>query len=189
MSTPTAHVELVTFLIGQHRGVDQMFVQLEKLTGSATEEAEQLARQVVARLVQHSVAEEIHLYPLVRRSLPDVDALADREIAEHDEAEQTMKRLESLQPDNAEFWRVLHLLIRDVRQHVDEEEFVLFPQLRELCSGAELREIGRKVAQSEKTAPTRPHPASPSEGGPLAALAPGAGLVDRIRDAATGRGR
>ena len=52
-----------------------------------------------------------------------------------------------------------------------------------------MQELGHKVEQAERVAPTRPHPSSPSEGAPLAALAPGVGLVDRLRDALSGRGR
>lgn len=166
-----------------------MFHRLEGLAEGASEEAETLARQVVISLVQHSVAEEIYLYPTVRKQLSDGDQLADREVAEHDQAEQTMKRLESLTPSDAGFWPAVHELIREVRQHVREEETELFPQLRAACPDSELRELGTKVEQAEKVAPTRPHPGAPSEGGLLAALAPGTGMVDRIRDALSGRGR
>jgi hypothetical protein len=65
----------------------------------------------------------------------------------------------------------------------------LFPKLRQACSQQELMELGKKVQQTEKMAPTRPHPSSPSEGAALAALAPGVGLIDRVRDALSGRGR
>ncbi len=180
--------DVIDVLTDQHREVEQMFVALERIDGAAGEEALVLARQVVIALVQHSVSEEIHLYPAVRKHLDGGDALADREIAEHDKAEQTMKRLDGLLPDGEDFWSAVHELIREVRRHVQEEEQELFPGLQEACWPDELRDLGRKVQRAQRTAPTRPHPGSPSEGGALAAAAPGAGLVDRIRDAATGRG-
>jgi hypothetical protein len=83
----------------------------------------------------------------------------------------------------------MHELIGEIRHHVADEENDLFPKLRAACSEEQLQELGRKVEQVQKVAPTRPHPASPSEGTALAALAPGAGLVDRVRDALSGRGR
>lgn len=187
MSTPTTQTDLITLLIGQHREVDQMFVQLEKVDGSSSDEAQRLAEQVVRSLVQHSVAEEIHLYPATREHVPGGDEIADREVGEHDEAEQTMKRLESLTPSDSDFWPMLRELMQSVRHHVDEEENGLFPKLRAACSQEQLMDLGRKVEQAEKTAPTRPHPSSPSEGSSLAALAPGAGMVDRLRDALSGR--
>lgn len=108
---------------------------------------------------------------------------------EHDEAERTMKRLETLSPTDAQFWPTMHELINQVRHHVQEEENGLFPQLRAACSPQQLQELGRKMERVQQVAPTRPHPSAPSEGAALAAVAPGAGLVDRLRDALSGRGR
>ena len=189
MTASTTPTDVIVFLTGQHREVDDVFAQLEKMDGATDEKAQLLAEQVVMSLVKHSVAEEIYLYPAVRKALPDGDDIADHELHEHDEAEQTMKELEALTPEQPQFWPTLHKLISEIRHHVSEEENNLFPQLRAACSEQELQDLGRKVQQAEKVAPTRPHPSAPSEGGLLAALAPGAGLVDRIRDALSGRGR
>jgi hemerythrin superfamily protein len=179
---------MITFLIDQHREVADMFAQLEKMEGAKDDKAQRLAEQVVTSLVQHSVAEEIYLYPTVRKVLPDGDDIAEHEISEHNEAEQTMKRLESLTPEEPAFWPTVRTLISEVLHHVAEEENSLFPQLRAACSEEQLQELGRKIEQVQKIAPTRPHPSAPFEGTPLAAVAPGAGLVDRLRDALSGRG-
>lgn len=189
MSTSTTQTDVITFLVHQHREVDALFIQLEKVEGDTSDEAQRFAEQVVISLVKHSVAEEMYLYPAVREHLPDGDEIADHEVHEHDEAEQTMKRLESLKPVDADFWPTMRELIREIRHHVREEEDTLFPKLRRMCSEKRLQELGKKVEQAERVAPTRPHPSSPSEGAGLAALAPGAGLVDRLRDALSGRGR
>jgi hemerythrin-like domain-containing protein len=188
MTASTAPTDVIMFLTEQHREVDDIFAQLEDMDGATDEKVQRLAEQVVTSLVKHSVAEEIYLYPAVRKALPDGDDVADHELHEHDEAEQTMKKLEGLTPEQAEFWPTLHQLIGEIRHHVDEEENNLFPKLRAACSEQELQELGRKVQQAEKFAPTRPHPSAPAEGAALGALAPGAGLVDRIRDALSGRG-
>ncbi len=189
MATSTTQTDVITFLTGQHREVDEMFSRLERMDGSTGDDVQQLADEVVISLVKHSVAEEIHLYPATREHVPGGDEIADHEVEEHDEAEQTLKKLESLQPSDAAFWPTMHELMEEIRHHVEEEESGLFPKLRAACSEEQLRELGKKVEQAEKSAPTRPHPSSPSEGGTLAALAPGAGLVDRVRDALSGRGR
>lgn len=61
MCTPTAQTDMITFLIGQHREVDQIVHRLERLTGDSGEDADHLARKVVTALVQHTVAEELPL--------------------------------------------------------------------------------------------------------------------------------
>ncbi|MFC7818964.1 hemerythrin domain-containing protein, partial [Streptomyces sp. NPDC057367] len=53
----------------------------------------------------------------------------------------------------------------------------------------ELMKLGDKVRQAKKTAPTRPHPSAPDTPPANKLLAPGAGMVDRVRDALTGRGK
>jgi hemerythrin superfamily protein len=189
MNTSTTHTDVITFLTHQHNEVDALFAQLEKMEGSTSDEVQRLAEQVVISLVKHSVAEEIYLYPAVREHVPGGDDIADHELHEHDEAEQIMKRLESLKPADTDFWPTMRELMKEIRHHVLGEEGELFPKLREACSHQQLQELGKKVQQAEQVAPTRPHPASPSEGSPLAALAPGAGLIDRLRDALSGRGR
>ena len=180
---------MITFLIEQHNEVNAMFTQLEGMDGATDDEVQRLAEQVVMSLVKHSVAEEIYLYPTVREALPNGDEIADHELAEHDKAERTMKQLEALEPTEPDFWPTLHELIGQVRHHVQEEENGLFPQLRAVCSAEQLQELGRKMERVQRVAPTRPHPSAPSEGAALAAVAPGAGLVDRLRDALSGRGR
>jgi hemerythrin superfamily protein len=179
---------MITYLIDQHNEVDDIFTRLEQMDWATDDKVQRLAEQVVTSLVKHSVAEEIYLYPTVRKVVAGGDDIADHEISEHDEAEQTMKRLEALTPGEVEFWPTLHELIGEIRHHVQDEENDLFPKLRAACSREQLQELGRRVEQVEAVAPTRPHPASPSEGAALAALAPGAGLVDRVRDALAGRG-
>jgi hemerythrin superfamily protein len=189
MTASTTPTDVIVFLTEQHREVEDIFAQLRDMDGATDEKVQRLTEQVITSLVKHSVAEEIYLYPAVRKALPDGDDLADHELHEHDEAEQTMKKLEKLTPEQPEFWPTLHELISEIRHHVGEEENNLFPKLRAACSAQELQDLGRKVQQAEKVAPTRPHPSAPSEGGVLGALAPGAGLVDRVRDALSGRGR
>ncbi len=46
----------------------------------------------------------------------------------------------------------------------------------------------REVEAIKKMAPTRPHPSVPNEPLPRLAAGPVAGLFDRLRDLATGRG-
>jgi hemerythrin superfamily protein len=181
--------DLVELLITDHREVEDMFGRLEALAGGTSDQAKTLAEQVVIELVRHSVAEEEYLYPTTRKHVPDGGALADHELAEHAEAEKTMKELEKLEPGDAEFWPTLHRLMADIRQHVQEEEGELFPRLRASVPEGRLAELGDKARMAKKTAPTRPHPAAPDTPPLNKLLAPGAGLVDRLRDALTGRGK
>ncbi|MEV0350194.1 hemerythrin domain-containing protein [Nonomuraea sp. NPDC050680] len=182
--------DVITILTTDHREVEQMFAELETLRGTGKhEQIRDVTEKVIIELVKHSVAEEAYLYPATRKYLPGGDALADREIAEHAEAEQLMKDLESTDTHDPAFENLLTTFMAAIRQHVLEEESELFPQLAKHADAEELRHLGSQINAIKKVAPTRPHPSAPDTPPANKLLAPGAGLVDRIRDAITGRGK
>ncbi|MEU6307681.1 hemerythrin domain-containing protein [Streptomyces chartreusis] len=175
-------------LMTDHREVEELFGRIEGLMpGSADRKL--YADQVTMELVRHSVAEEAYLYPAVRRHVAGGDAIADREIEDHSTAERIMKDLERCDAGDPEFDRLIGMLMSEVRSHIADEEQNLFPQLRAACPSDALDDLGDKVRQAKKVAPTRPHPAAPDKPPANKLLAPGAGLVDRLRDALTGRGK
>lgn len=181
--------DVISILTADHREVEQMFAELEKLLGAGDHDrTRDVTEKVIIELVRHSVAEEAYLYPATRRFVPGGDALADQEIAEHAEAEQVMKELERTDVADARFEELLTRLMADVRAHIEEEESRLFPQSAQSTDAEELRELGRKVTAAKKVAPTRPHPSAPDTPPANKLLAPGTGLIDRIRDALSGRG-
>ncbi len=178
--------DMISILVHDHREVEQMFVELE--TGQRDpKQRRDLVDKVITELVRHSVAEEEYLYPFTREVLPNGDQIADREIREHAEAEETMKSLEEVDATDSTFDQLLTRLMSDIRAHIEEEEDQLFPQLRAACDESRLIELGNKISQAKKVAPTRPHPSAPDKPPMDKILAPGAGLVDRIRDARPGR--
>jgi hemerythrin superfamily protein len=178
--------DLISVIVADHRDVDNAFSELETGTGTP-EHRRQLVDHVIAELVRHSVAEEMWMYPAARDALPDGDEIAEHEIEEHAEAEKIMDQLYGLEPDDARFDGLLEKLISAIRHHIEDEERDLLPRLREACSQDQLDDLGRKVLNAKKVAPTRPHPAAPDRPPLNRVLAPGAGLVDRMRDALSGR--
>ena len=71
--------------------------------------------------------------------------------------------------------------------HADDEESDQFPKLRRAVSAEELVDLGRKVEAAKKVAPTRPHPDSPHSELFHMTVGLGVGMVDRLRDALSGR--
>ncbi|MFL9652588.1 hemerythrin domain-containing protein [Streptomyces sp. PB17] len=175
-------------LTTDHREVEELFGRIEALP-PGHKDRKLYADQATIELIRHSVAEEAYLYPAVREHVAGGGALADKELADHAQAEQIMKDLESRGADDAEFDRLIGMLMSEIREHVADEEDNLFPRLREACPAQALDELGDKVRQAKRTAPTRPHPSAPDKPPMNKLLAPGAGMVDRARDALSGRGK
>ncbi|AWW36097.1 MULTISPECIES: hemerythrin domain-containing protein [Streptomyces] len=175
-------------LVTDHREVEELFGKIEALP-PGDRKRKLHTDQVTMELVRHSVAEEAYLYPAIRRYLTGGDTMADREIDDHSRAERLMKDLEGREPDDAEFDRLIGMLMSEVRMHIADEEQNLFPMLSVACPAEALDDLGDKVRQAKKTAPTRPHPFAPDRPPANKLLSPGVGLVDRLRDALTGRGK
>lgn len=175
-------------LMTDHREVEELFGRIDGLP-PGDKDRKVYADQATMELVRHSVAEEEYLYPAVREHVAGGDVLADKEIDDHSKAERIMKDLEGCDADDPEFDRLVGMLMTEIRSHVADEEENLFPKLRAACSADTLDDLGDKVRQAKKMAPTRPHPSAPDKPPANKLLAPGAGLVDRMRDALTGRGK
>ncbi|MGW2234282.1 hemerythrin domain-containing protein, partial [Streptomyces sp. NPDC001759] len=147
-------------LMTDHREVEEIFGRIEALP-IGHKDRKVYADQATMELIRHSVAEEEYLYPAVREHVAGGDAIADREIEDHSEAEQIMKDLESCEADHHEFDRLIGKLMTEVRSHIADEEQNLFPELRAACSPEALDKLGDKIRQAKKLAPTRPHPSAP----------------------------
>jgi hemerythrin-like domain-containing protein len=186
VSAPTKHRDVVDILLEDHREFERYFAELETGLGDP-ERRRAVADVVIAELVRHAVAEEAFLYPAAREKLPNGNELADHEIEEHSEAEEIMKRLEGVDATDPQFSTLVHELATSIRHHLEEEETKLFPALRAACDHEVLVKLGKQVEAAKKVAPTRPHPSAPDTPPMNMVLAPGVGLVDRVRDALSGR--
>src|SRR5918911_1257548 len=182
--------DVIEVLEHDHREVEEMFRELESLRGASTEEAKErrkaVTEQVTIELVRHSVAEEVLVYPKVADKISGDEAKHARE--EHAEAEETMARLEKLDPGDPAFDQELSTLMEEIRHHIKDEEGEMFAHMRQTFSADELRKMGSRVEAFKKVAPTRPHPNVPNTPLPRLAAGPAASLFDRMRDLATGRG-
>jgi hemerythrin-like domain-containing protein len=182
--------DVIEVLEHDHREVEQMFAELEKLRGASTDEdrsrRKELTEDVTIELVRHSVAEEVLVYPVVEDKVSSEEAEHARE--EHAEAEETLQRLEKLDADDPGFDDELATLMSEIRHHIEDEEGEMFAHMRQVIDEDELRKLGGRVEAFKKVAPTRPHPNVPNEALPRTAAGPAASMFDRMRDLATGRG-
>jgi hemerythrin-like domain-containing protein len=182
--------DVVDLLSADHREFERIFTQLEALIGRTGPDdlrrKRELVDEVTIGLVKHSVAEETQVYPRVAKQIDEDEAEHSKH--EHAEAEETMKRLERMDPDDASFDTEVATLIREIRHHVEEEESRMFSELRSTFPREELVEMAEKVESVKKLAPTRPHPMTPNDGVVRTVAGPVASLLDHLRDAVSGRG-
>ena len=179
--------DVIELLEHDHREVEQMFADFEQATDA--NEKETLRDKIIIELVRHSEAEEQAVYPVMRKVIDDGDQLVEHEIDEHAKAERLMKELDTMPADDPQFGVLMQQLMAAIKEHVQEEENVAFPQFRAKVDAEELTSLGATVQRLKKVVPTHPHPMAPDHPPFNALLGPGAGLIDRVRDLLTGRAK
>jgi hemerythrin superfamily protein len=177
--------DVIDVLISDHRDVTALIGEIWTVKDPMIRR--DLTDTAISELVRHAVAEEMYVYPAMRKHLPDGDQAVQHDVEEHKELEQTMKRLEDVDVSSAEFDEALRKLESLLADHVQDEESEQFPELRRRVPEEELRELAGKVETAKKLAPTRPHPSAPNSEVFHKLVGPGVGMVDRLRDKLTGR--
>lgn len=177
--------DVVDILTADHREMVELLETIETTTDPADRRA--LTDSVIAEVVRHSVAEELFVYPVYEREIPNGADEVEHDKEEHQELEEVMKELEGLDAASAEFLATVTRFKQLLDHHADDEESDQFPKLREHIPADDLIDLGRKVEAAKKIAPTRPHPGSPHSELFHMTVGPGVGMVDRLRDALSGR--
>ncbi|SDY38626.1 Hemerythrin HHE cation binding domain-containing protein [Micromonospora pattaloongensis] len=130
--------DAVTLIRADHRIMADLLDQLRDPTGDRAPLLDQLA----ARLIAHGRAEEQEIYPAIVAVAPAETDEVELGIAEHRETERKLRVLQSLNPAAAEFMPALRDLTDTVRQHVEEEEVSVLPELARLFAATDLGELG-----------------------------------------------
>jgi hemerythrin superfamily protein len=81
--------DVIDILTTDHHEVIDLLQQIKISTDA--EERRDLADTVISELVRHSVAEEMYVYPAMKKYLPDGDQAVDHDVEEHKELEKAMK--------------------------------------------------------------------------------------------------
>jgi len=183
-------------LAEDHQEVLRMLAELElgptAATGATSEQLE-LRQKMVQLLVieesKHEAAEDMHLWPAVRRHLTDGDDLANQAQDQEQQAKFILDRLDKVSsPEHEEFEAQITHFITVGRAHIEFEETVVWPSLRTALTAQEADDLGRELAQAKETAPSHPHPNTPSVPGLLKIADAAEAAVNALRDVVTGRG-
>ncbi len=162
-----------------HVRLDQL---LHRLGGASAHEQDRVLRKIYRLVFPHAFAEEAVLWPVIRLVLPDGHALTLKVEQEHQEINELVTRLESIDRNSPTREQVLDRVVGLLRQDVRDEEDELLPRLQSKLSSAQLRLLGIAWETVRRIAPTRAHPivARRPPGNVLSALP--LAIVDRCRD-------
>lgn len=177
--------DVVDILTTDHQEMMELAGQIKHT--SDTGQRRDTADTLIAEVMRHAVAEEMYVYPVIEKHIPNGTEEVEHDKKEHDEIVQVMKQLEDCEADDPDFIERVGKLEGLLSHHADDEESQQFPKMRNHLSSEQLIELGKKVEEAKKLAPTRPHPSAPHSELFHKSVGAGVGMVDRLRDKLTGR--
>ncbi|MDT0466231.1 MULTISPECIES: hemerythrin domain-containing protein [Streptomyces] len=180
-------MDAIELLKHDHRMVEQLFRDYRSAASGRQRRA--VVETLVQELSRHTALEELMVYPLAKRVLPDGVQEIEELLSEHMAAKKTLLALDKLSVDDDREEELVEQLRQEIEDHVHEEEGELLPRLRDAVSEQDLDRLGELLTQARQTAPTRPHPHAPDEPPALSLAGPVAAAYDRLRDRLQGRPR
>lgn len=172
---------------------DLVFELLAHLTGGAgrpegsLDDHRRYAKQLVALFSVHEAAEELVVWPEVRRRCPEGDNLILQATDQEKKAKWAVNELNRVKPGNSEFDECVDTVASHARAHITYEQNQIWPRLSDHLTGEEAAHLANRFVAARKKAPTRPHPHTPPVPSVLGSFGALVARIDRTRDALTGR--
>jgi hemerythrin-like domain-containing protein len=125
--TPTRRPkDAIALLIADHKKVQKMFKDFEKLGEEDQAQKGELCTQICAELKIHTMLEEEIFYPAMRVAIEEQDLLDEAEV-EHASAKELISQLEGMKPGEDLFDAKVTVLGEYVNHHIKEEQNEIFP--------------------------------------------------------------
>jgi hemerythrin-like domain-containing protein len=148
--------DAIVLLKDEHHQIRKAFRAFEDAGERAEARKGQLVDRIIELLTVHTYIENEVMYPRVRDLLPDLEDDVLESYEEHHVADVLVMELAAMKPSNERFDAKTTVLIESVEHHMEEEEKVWFPQVREGLGRKQLQEIGAEMIEKRKKAPRRP---------------------------------
>jgi hemerythrin superfamily protein len=141
-----ASADAITLIERDHRTMEALFERV--MAGDGDRAA--LIDEISAMLTAHARAEELEVYPAIRRADPSEEPEVAHAYDEHHEAEHLLRSARNLVA-SPHFEEAFTAFVAAVSHHVEEEEQEILPALREAVDEALLRKLG-EAFQRERDA-------------------------------------
>ncbi|MEU1960380.1 hemerythrin domain-containing protein [Nocardia sp. NPDC019304] len=148
--------DAIVLLRDDHKAIRKLFREFEKAGEDATRAKADVVNKIIEALTVHTYLENECMYPEVRKLVPDLEDDILESYEEHHVADVLVTELAAMKPDDEHFTAKTTVLIENVDHHIDEEENEWFPKVREALGRKQLQEIGARMQELRKKAPTSP---------------------------------
>jgi len=164
-----------------HRELEEYYHKI--LDAKDDDEKTRWANQFTWELARHSVGEELVMYPQMKKSIEDGDALVEKDLREHQEVKEQLFKFQSMKATDPEFEPLLEAIWKDLAQHIKEEEEIDLVKLEQELSNEESFGLANKFHLTKKFVPTRSHPSAPNQPPFETVVGLLTAPIDKLRDA------
>lgn len=178
--------DIFAILQKDHTEVKDLLAQVDH-AAPGSQKLKDLVERIVIEESKHEAVEEAYFWPMVRDKVQGGEQLTEKALAQESEAKKVLAQLEGLAATEPKFIELVTTFAKAGREHIAYEEEQIWPKLRSVLTRREQDELGEKVAHAKKSAPTRPHPNTPSSPEVQKVAGPVAAATDKVRDKVRGR--
>jgi hemerythrin superfamily protein len=139
----------IEMLMQDHKEAAGMMDQLET-ADKGDRSAKDIFLQLKDALTLHTQVEEQIFYPALKSHEETRDMIPES-LEEHQEVDQILAEMTSLNPGNDDFMDKLTELRDAVEHHVEEEESEMFPKAEQILGENRLQEMGRQMQQMKQS--------------------------------------
>ena len=135
----------IELLMQDHKEASSMMDQLE-VADKGDRSAKDIFLQLKEALTMHTQIEEQIFYPALK-NYEETSDMIPQAFEEHQEVDQILAEMSSLNAGNDEFMDRLTELRDSIEHHVEEEENEMFPKAEQVLGQSRLQAMGRQMQQ------------------------------------------
>lgn len=160
-AAPAAHVRILPAIKHDHRELEAHIHKI--LQSTDPDEQTRYQNQFIWELARHTIGEELVVYPALAKHVKNGQALADRNLSEHQGLKEQLKSFQGLSTTDPRFKPALQGLLEDLEKHIEQEEGENLVQLEEELSRAESEALTRSLDRTKMFVSSRSHPTAPNK--------------------------
>ncbi len=141
-SSPRRAKDAIALLTEDHRKVQKLFKEFEKLGEEDNARKTELVEKACAELTVHSTIEEEIFYPALREALEEGDLLDEAEV-EHATAKELISQLQGMKAGEDLYDAKFTVLGEYVNHHIKEEQQEIFPKAKK--TEIDLKALGEEL--------------------------------------------
>ncbi|KAL4813756.1 hypothetical protein BDW67DRAFT_192670 [Aspergillus spinulosporus] len=145
--SPIAMTRIIDAIKQDHREIEDYYGKI--LSSTTDKEKIQWQNQFTWELARHSTGEELVVYPIFEKNLPDGRAMADKDRHEHSTVKEKLKQFQNMKPSDSNFEPTLKSLMR--------------LKLEDAISSEENENLSKSFGRTKLFVPSRSHSSAPDK--------------------------